>query len=102
MSLIIKKNTTFKIPRTLPLRIVISGAGNASANGEYAWDGSTINNGKRVYAYEYAIQFEADNYWYIYDSGNDQFLYKSADLITWTTEPSSTAPPPSATLYYTP
>jgi hypothetical protein len=103
MSLIIKKNTTFKIPRDPILwKIAIFGAGTDSSNAEYVWDGSTITNGKPTYFYDYRIQFEEyDNYWYIYDSGNDQFLYKSADLITWT-QVNGALPVPSSALSYSP
>ena len=50
MSLIIKKNTTFKIPRDPILwKIAIFGAGTATSNGEYVWDGSEVNGGFPVY-----------------------------------------------------
>jgi hypothetical protein len=98
-----KKNTTFKIPRTgsgAPIlwKIAIFGAGTDSANSEYVWDGTTITNGYLEYfGNEYRITY--DGGWKIYDSGNDQNLYASEDLITWTQVNGALQVPSSALSY---
>ena len=82
-------------------RILISGAGTATSNGEYVWDGFSIQEGKPIYFLDDSdIRFFTD-YWYIYNSGNDTLFYKSLDLITWTIE-NGESPAPTSTLYYTP
>ena len=87
--------------RTVVLRIVISGAGTATSNGEYVWDGITIEEGKPVYDFEdFDIKFFID-YWYIYNGGADTYYYKSLDLITWTIE-NGEPEAPTSTLFYTP
>ena len=79
-------------------RILISGAGTASANNEYIWEGDLLD-GRRKYVAEFSIQF--DGGWKIYDSGNDENLYASEDLVTWTVA-NGASPAPTSTLYYTP
>jgi hypothetical protein len=106
-SIIIKKNTTFKIPRTgsgAPIlwKIAIFGAGTAISNGEYVWDGITTENGLPVYRFSFEVVdiiFGIDNYWHIYSSSNDTNYYKSLDLITWTIE-NGDSPVPTSTLSY--
>jgi len=108
MSLIIKKNTTFKIPRTLPLRIVISGAGTTTSNGEYVWDGVTLSNNKPRYDKVGGVlnedyigwNIEPNNFWSLYDSIAG-LTYISQDLITWNYGPDGVESLPSSTLYYT-
>ena len=86
--------------RTVVLRIVISGAGTATTNGEYVWDGFSIQEGKPIYLLDdFDIRFITD-YWYIYNGGNDTLFYKSLDLITWTIE-NGESPAPTSTLFYT-
>jgi hypothetical protein len=82
-------------------RILISGAGTTTSNGEYVWDGVTFEEGKPVYGFdEFSIRFSID-YWYIYNSTTDIYYYRSIDLITWTIE-NGDSPAPTSTLYYTP
>ena len=82
-------------------RILISGAGTATSNGEYVWDGVSLEEDKPVYRFEdFDIRFLTDH-WYIYNSGADTYYYKSLDLITWTIE-SGEPEAPTSTLYYTP
>ena len=112
MSLIIKKNTTFKIPRTgsgAPIlwKVAIFGAGTDSSNGEYVWDGSRVLNGKPIYDKvggtfdeEYIIwESEPNNFWGLYDSVAG-FTYNSQDLITWNEGPDGVAPVPLSALSY--
>ena len=103
MSLIIKKNTTFKIPRDpIIWKIAIFGAGTTTSNGEYVWDGITTENGLPVYRFSFEvidIIFGIDNYWHIYSSPNDTNYYKSLDLITWTIENGEPEEPSSALSY---
>jgi hypothetical protein len=107
MSLIIKKNTTFKIPRTgfgAPIlwKIAIFGAGKNVLNGEYAWDGTTLENGKPKY---YEV-FNGENYifwnvseWALYDADYSERAYISSDLITWQPDDGA-APAPTAVISY--
>ena len=81
-------------------KIAIFGAGSIDSNSEYVWDGVTITNGEREYfGQALRIIFDFDNYWKIYDSGNDNMKYISLDLITWSTE-NGDNPPPSSALSY--
>jgi hypothetical protein len=79
-------------------KVAIFGAGNISSDSEYVWDGITTTNGKPEYiGQQFKIFFDdSDNYWKIYDSGNDNILYISLDLITWSTENADNPPPSSA------
>jgi hypothetical protein len=103
----LKKNTTFKIPRTgsgAPIiwKIAIFGAGKNVLNGEYAWDGTTLENGKPKY---YEV-FNGDNYifwnvseWALYDADYSERAYISSDLITWQPD-DGPAPAPTAVISY--
>ena len=102
-----KKNTTFKIPRTesgAPIiwKIAIFGAGKNVLNGEYAWDGTTLQNGKPKY---YEV-FNGDNYifwnvseWALYDTDYSERAYISSDLTTWQPDDGA-APAPTAVISY--
>ena len=84
-------------------RILISGAGTATSNGEYVWDGVTIVSGKPYYLLNDNELLWDGAQWLIYDLeglGGDS-SYSSLDLITWTIE-NGASPAPTSTLYYTP
>jgi hypothetical protein len=84
-------------------RILISGAGTTTSNGEYVWDGVTVSLGKPFYMSGINPLFWDGAKWYIGDEdglGGDT-SYSSGDLITWTIE-NGDSPAPSSTLYYTP
>ena len=92
---------TRKVGGRTIFRILISGAGTTTSNGEYVWDGVTVEEGKPVYIFDdFSIRFFID-YWYIYNSSQDTYYYRSIDLITWTIE-NGDSPAPTSTLYYTP
>ena len=106
-----KRGINLYVPkkRTVVLRIVISGAGRASSNGEYVWDGVTLEGGKPRYDlvggavnedYIYWVT-GGDEVWGISD--NDAGItYLSSDLITWDFGPDGVEPLPTSTLSYTP
>jgi hypothetical protein len=84
-------------------RILISGAGTPTSNGEYVWDGVSIVEEKPLYIFGYNEIFWDQSKWVIVDnvgSGGD-YTYSSLDLITWTIE-NGDDPAPDSTLYYTP
>jgi len=81
-----------------PVKIAIFGAGTSPADSEYVWDGTTLVDGFRVYGgLSFTIKY--DGGWKIYDSGNDEYLYASDDLITWT-QVNGALPVPSSALSY--
>jgi hypothetical protein len=95
---------TRKVGGRTIFRILISGAGTTTSNGEYVWDGVTITSGKPQYDNPNGSQIFwllGEDQWILYDGieGND--TYSSTDLITWSALGGS-SPAPSATLYYTP
>ena len=102
-----KKNTTFKIPRTgsgAPIiwKVAIFSAGKSVLNGEYAWNGTNIQNGKPKY---YEVE-NAENYifwdteqWVLWDSDFSESAYTSSDLITWA-EDNAASPAPLSALSY--
>ena len=97
MAFIVKRDAS---PPNIPWKIAIFGAGSIEADSEYVWDGVTITNGEREYfGQALRIIFDFDNYWKIYDSGNDNYKYISLDLITWATE-NADNPFPSSALSY--
>lgn len=65
-------------------KVAIFGAGTASSNGEYVWDGTTTFNGENVYSgpAENQIAF-VDGLWYLYDSSGGDDTYTSENLIAW-------------------
>jgi len=79
-------------------KVAIFGAGTISADSEYVWDGTTLVDGFPVYVgLSFVIKY--DEGWKIYDSGNDEYLYASDDLITWT-QVNGALPVPSSALSY--
>ena len=84
-------------------RILISGAGTTTSNGEYVWDGVAIVDGKPYYLSGNNELLWDGAQWIIVDQdglGGDS-SYSSLDLITWSTE-NGESPAPTSTLYYTP
>lgn len=87
-------------------KVAIFGAGTASSNGEYVWDGTTQSNGKNQYNNgNNAIYFgdfgSGYNEWGLYDDAIGDNAYKSVNLINWTIiEGSSSLPAPSSALSY--
>lgn len=65
-------------------KVAIFGAGTASSNGEYVWDGTTTFNGENVYSgpADNQIAF-VDGLWYLYDSSGGDDTYTSENLIAW-------------------
>ena len=78
-------------------KVAIFGAGTGSADSEYVWDGTTLVDGFPVYGGPFVIKY--DGGWKIYDSGNDENLYASEDLITWT-QVNGALPAPSSALSF--
>ena len=83
-------------------KIAIFGAGKNVLNGEYAWDGTTLENGKPKY---YEV-FNGENYifwnvseWALYDTDYSEIAYISSDLITWQPD-DAIAPAPTAVISY--
>jgi hypothetical protein len=80
-------------------RILISGAGTESSNGEFVKDG--VINGEPFYSLGINVIYWDGSEWIIEDNIFEDNTYKSADLITWE-QVNGNLPVPSATLYYTP
>jgi hypothetical protein len=104
MSLIIKKNTTFKIPRTgsgVPIlwKIAIFGAGDGYSSSEYIWDGSAMSAGEKVYLNLDGNILSFDEIWYI-DIAGIGTTYTSNDLITWSIGQSLLPPAPLSALSF--
>jgi hypothetical protein len=102
MSLIIKKNTTFKIPRDPILwKIAIFGAGTTTSNGEYVWDGVTLESGKPKYISTNGNYiYWSTTYWSIWDFDLDRATYISyGNLTSWEIDDAS-EPLPTSTLSY--
>ena len=91
-------------------KVAIFGAGTASSNGEYVWDGSQVSeDGTKIYnaqsgnsVYFYSVSGETySNSWVIDDIGASTITYYSQDLISWyPIEGSGTSPAPSSALSY--
>jgi hypothetical protein len=86
-----------------PWRITISGAGTTTSNGEYVWDGVTLEAGNPKYISTNGNYiYWNTSYWSIWDFDLDRATYISyGNLTSWEIDDAS-EPPPSATLYYTP
>lgn len=85
-------------------RVLISGAGTGSSNGEYVWDGVSIINGQRAYGYapSYASTIYFDgSVWLLEDGSVEDITYDSLDLISWA-QVSGESPEPTGQLFYTP
>ena len=85
-------------------RILISGAGTTTSNGEYVWDGVTLENGQPKYISTNGnyIFINESQIWSIWDFELDRATYISyGNLTSWEIDDAS-EPSPSATLYYTP
>jgi hypothetical protein len=84
-------------------RITISGAGTTTSNGEYAWDGVTLEAGKPKYISTNGNYiYWGTPYWSIWDYELERATYISYDNLTsWEIDDAS-EPSPSATLSYTP
>ena len=83
-------------------KVAIFSAGKRALNGEYAWNGTDIRNGKPKY-YEVV---NAENYifwdteqWVLWDNDFSESAYTSADLITWAEDNGSSPAPLSALSY---
>lgn len=83
-------------------KVAIFSAGKSVLNGEYAWNGTNIQNGKPKY---YEVQ-NAENYifwdtaqWVLWDADFSESAYTSSDLITWA-EDNATSPAPLSALSY--
>ena len=107
MSLIIKKNTTFKIPRTgsgapTIYKVAIFGAGSIGASREYLYDG-VLNGQPKYKAEESGVGF-----WNIFFNGYDWSLdfeggdayYYGTTQINWSFGEIGDTPNPSATASY--
>ncbi len=84
-------------------RILISGAGTTTSDGEYVWDGVTLEAGNPKYiSTNRNYIYWSTPYWWIWDFDLDRTTYISyGNLTSWEIDDAS-EPPPSATLYYTP
>jgi hypothetical protein len=87
-------------------KVAIFGAGTATSNGEYVWDGTTLYNGKPVYSKDSNTiswdEFSSGIFeWGIYDDSPVFISYASDDLISWSNEGLDGAEPaPSSALSY--
>ena len=100
-----KRGVNLYVPkkRTVVLRVVISGAGTATSNGEYVWDGVTLESGKPKYiSINGNYIFWSTSLWSIWDFDLDRATYISyGNLTSWEIDDAS-EPLPTSTLYYTP
>ena len=83
-------------------KVAIFGAGTTTSNGEYAWDGVTITNGKPQYNMANGSNifwYPDSSEWILADNLEGIDAYKSTNLTTWTSEGGS-LPVPSSTLSY--
>ena len=104
-----KKGINLYIPKKRRVwRILISDAGNTASNGEYVWDGVTLEGGKPRYDLVGGVVGDDNIFWIIGDEVwaiSDQeagLTYLSSDLITWELGPDGVEQVPTSTLYYTP
>ena len=96
-------------------RILISGAGTTTSNGEYVWDGSEVNgNGFPIYrsilnsnsniSWEVGGGPNATGAWNLLDADYDDTSYLTESFNfsgTWLIS-NGESPAPTSTLYYTP
>lgn len=85
-------------------KVAVYGAGTASSNGEYVWDGNELQDGKPVYRNgSNTISFGdfggASAEWGIYDDSAGDNTYLSSNLIAWSINGGS-SPAPSSALSY--
>jgi hypothetical protein len=87
-----------------PWRITISGAGTTTSNGEYVWDGVTLDSGKPRYTNPSGNYIYWDDTWYIYDNTTESatYLISSSDFSGAWVENDGSLPVPTSTLSYTP
>jgi len=84
-----------------PTAVLISGAGTASSNGNYVWNGIAFLNGKRHYFSDVnTIFWDGVGHWEIEDIAFEATTYSSPDLIAWTSINGSEEPNPTGTLSY--
>jgi len=84
-----------------PTAVLISGAGTASSNGNYIWDGITFVNGRRYYLSDVnEIFWDGVGHWEIGDNTFEASTYSSPDLIIWTLINGAEEPNPTGTLSY--
>ena len=83
-------------------KVAIFSAGKSALNGEYAWNGTNIQNGKPKY---YEVQ-NAENYifwdtaqWVLWDNDLSESAYTSSNLITWAQDNAASPAPLSALSY---
>ena len=87
-----------------PWRVTISGAGTTTSNGEYVWDGVTLDSGKPTYTNPSGNYIYWDDTWYIYDATTESatYLISSSDFSGAWVENDGSLPVPTSTLSYTP
>ena len=83
-----------------PTAVLISGAGTASSNGNYVWDGFSVVNGKRLYQTAINAMYWNGTLWIIEDNIFEDNTYSSLDLITWEIIGGAEEPAPTGTLSY--
>lgn len=100
---------TQSIAEQIIWKVAIFGAGAASSNGEYVWDGSTINDGKPKYigpegliTNNFIEYWLSDNIYVLFDATTETFNYTSIDLISWNDTGEGYDPAPSSALSYSP
>jgi hypothetical protein len=95
---------TRKVGGRTIFRILISGAGTTTSNGEYVWDGVTLDSGKPRYTNPSGNYIYWDDTWYIYDNTTESatYLISSSDFSGAWVENDGSLPVPTSTLYYTP
>lgn len=80
-------------------KVAIFAAAAGPSNGEYVWDGVTVNNGKRLYQTALNPMYWDGSQWVLEDTIFEDITYKSADLITWE-RVNGGLPVPSSALSY--
>jgi hypothetical protein len=83
-----------------PTAVLISGAGTASSNGNYVWDGIAFLNGKRLYQTAINSIYWDGSQWFIEDTIFGENTYSSANLIAWAIIGGAEEPAPTGTLSY--
>lgn len=82
-------------------KIAIFGAGTTSSNGEYIWDGTTLENGKpRYLASNNNYIYWASPYWWLFDYTEDRTTYVSFESLTSWEIDDALEPAPSSALSY--
>ena len=85
-------------------KIAIFGAGTTTSNGEYVWDGVTLNVGKPTYTNPSGNYIYWDETYYIYDNTTESVTYfiSSSDFSGAWVENDGSLPVPTSTLSYSP